>query len=339
MNPASAAALSFSKNQPSRRLRQLAANLDTADEAAASTLAPVPIAVPHSGGHVHPSICVTPRGTLVIVYATDINDSQGKDALVSVISDDGGTSWSLPAVIEASTQRPNTVRNTGNSEIYPGTLTALPDGTVLVTWQYRALGDNDYTEGALCFAVSETHGCTWGRMQTIVDPANPPDVSSNEPRHLGAMRHSMLVLDDGRWLLPLRDPKPEPDSPWGPRVYDPSTKAMEIFSPLWPGGAGAHSAVKGPIKQIVRTASGSLIAMAAGGGAYTPPGETILYQAPVLHKSTDASSWTDVSEGFPAANGPPAGVAVKDWDDDGDREGRFLCHVRCQIHIVVALIL
>ena len=84
----------------------------------------------------------------------------------------------------------------------------------------------------------------------------------------------------------------------------------------------------GPIKQVVRTASGSLLAMAAGGGPYTPPGQTVLYPAPVLHKSAGAGAWTDVTQGFPAGGNPPAGVAVKDWDDDGDREGRFLCPVR-----------
>ena len=330
MSPVLAAAAgSLSDAHQSRRLRQLTNHLTTAAvECASGALEPVPIAVPHSGGHVHPSICVTDDGTLVIVYATDIDDSQGKDALVSVTSNDGGASWSSPVVIEASRKRPNTIRDTGNCEIYPGTLTALPDGSVLVTWQYRALGDDEYPEGALCFAVSQTQGSSWGSMETIVDPANPPDLGSNEPRHLGAMRHGMLALDDGRWLLPLRDPKPERDSPWGPRLYDPRTKAMENFSSLWPGGDGAHPAVKGPIKQIVRTASGSLIAMAAGSGPYTPPGETVLHPAPVLHKFAGTSTWTDVSKGFPATAGPPLGVPAKEWDDDGDREGRFLCPVR-----------
>ncbi len=309
-----------------RRLRHLTTHC-AGSGAQNAELVPVPIAVPHTGGHVHPSICATRDGTLVVVYATDIDDSQGKDVLVSVTSVDRGVSWSPPAVIEASTQRPNSVRDTGNCEIYPGTLTGLPDGSVLVTWQYRALGDDEYTEGALCFALSETQGSTWGSLQTIVDPANPPDASSNDKRHLGAMRHGVLVMDDGRWLLPLRDPKPNPDSPWGPRLYDPNTHAMENFSSLWPGDHLAHPGVKGPIKQIVRTASGSLIAMSAGGGAYTKPGETVLHAAPVFHQSTNSSAWVDVSEGFPAAQGPPSGVAVRDWDDDGDREGRFLCPV------------
>ena len=312
------------------RLRRLTGHLHTAAAAAptadsTSDLTPVPIAVPHSGGHVHPSICVTADGTLVVVYAIDVDKSQGKDALVCVTSRDSGASWTAPAVIDASTVRPATIRDTGNCEIYPGTLQTLPDDRILVTWQYRALGDADYPEGALCFALSETQGSSWGSVQTIVDPANPPDINSNEPRHLGAMRHGMLTMEDGRWLLSLRDPKPEPDSAWGPRLYDPLSKAMEDFSALWPGADGAHPAVRGPIKQIVRTAAGSLLAMSAGGGPYTPPGETVLHPAPVLHRSSDpTAAWTDVSAGFPAASAP-AGVSVEEWDDDGDREGRFLC--------------
>ena len=77
----------------------------------------------------------------------------------------------------------------------------------------------------------------------------------------------------------------------------------------------------------VSTATGALIAMSAGGGPYTPPGQTVLHPAPVFHQQANSSGWVDVSEGFPAAHGPPTGVAVTDWDDDGDREGRFLCPV------------
>ena len=238
---------------PSAEQSQAGAPACTAAHTASSSGPAVPIAVPHSGGHVHPSVCVTANGTLVIVYATDLDDSRGKDALLSVTSADGGVSWSAPAVIEATRQRPSTVRDTGSFEVYPGTLTTLPDDRVLVTWQYIASGDTEYRGGgALCFALSETQGRSWGGMQTIVDPANPPDVSINEPRHLGAMRHGMLAMEDGRWLLPLRDPKPEPGSPWGPRLYDPKTKAMEDFLSLWPGGRGAHPAVRGtcPLKQV-----------------------------------------------------------------------------------------
>ena len=308
---------------------------------AAATTAPTAVALEEGDlkGHVHPSICLGADGTLVVVYALDLDDSQGKDALCCVRSKDSGATWSAPVVIDATIVRPPTIRDTGNCEVYSGTLTTLPDTTLLLTWQYRALGDDDYTEGALCHSESSDHGQSWSELSTITDPANPPDITSNDKKHLGAMRHGMLTMEDGRWLLPLRDPKPEADSPWGPRLYNRATGSLGNYWPLWPsGGEGyaAHEAVRGPIKQVVRTARGSLVAMCASGGAYTPPGETTYHTAPVLHLAARqgldahghqnvAEQWTDVSAGFPAGQHPPPGVAMEEWDDDGDREGRFLC--------------
>lgn len=52
-----------------------------------------------------------------------------------------GRSWSAPVPIPASIGRPPTIRDTGAHEVYPGTLTALPDGRLLLTWQYIATGD------------------------------------------------------------------------------------------------------------------------------------------------------------------------------------------------------
>jgi hypothetical protein len=52
--------------------------------------------------------------------------------------------------------------------------------------------------GAMC-----DQGRTWGPQQLIFDPADPPDASLATNQHLGTLRHSILVEDDGRWLLPL----------------------------------------------------------------------------------------------------------------------------------------
>ena len=71
----------------------------------------------------------------------------------------------------------------------------------------------------------QDRGSTWGDQHVITDPDSPPDVDSNEQHHLGAMRHGVLPWPDGRWLLPLRDPKPDPDSAWGPRLWDPGEPA------------------------------------------------------------------------------------------------------------------
>ena len=310
--------------------------------ASSAALVPVPLEEGDLSGHVHPSICVTRAGgtSLIVVYATDLDDSQGKDALCCVRSHDFGKSWTPPVVIPATTVRPSNIRETAAFEVYSGTLTTLPEDTLLLTWQYLAIGDDRPHDGALCYCESFDHGESWSDLTTIIDPDKPPDPTSAENNHLGAMRHGMLTMEDGRWLLSLRNAMPEPDSPWGPRIYDKSSGSLHKYWPLWPGGGegyAAHEAVRGPIKQVIRTAGGSLLAMCAGGPHRgTPPFDTTPHAAPVLHLAAHegldvhghqsvAEQWTEVSEGFPAGQHPPPGVSMEDWDDDGDREGRFLC--------------
>ena len=88
--------------------------------------------------------------------ASDIDDSNGKDVLLCATSHDDGASWSEAQPIQATLGRPPSIRDTGSFEVYPGTLQTLPDDRVLVTWQYIATGDREnYSEGALCFAISE----------------------------------------------------------------------------------------------------------------------------------------------------------------------------------------
>ena len=283
---------------------------------------PVSILSAEIGGHVHPSICRADDGALVVAYAQMLDDSNGQDVLMCSRSENTGATWSTPVQIAATRKHPGpSLRDTGTFEIYPGTINTLPDGRILLTWQYIATGDPEYKEGALCSCISGDAGRTWGPLKVITDPADPPDpkATDSRKRHLGAMRHGVLPWPDGRWLLPLRDP-PADFSPWGPRLYDEKTGAVERYAPLTRGGEGARPEVNGPIKQVVRTADGSLLAMSAG-GPYTPKGDTVEGLAPVLHY--DGTSWTLV-EGFPAGMEPPPGTALADWDDDGDREGRFL---------------
>jgi hypothetical protein len=175
------------------RLRTLFGHLSPAATADSAALAPVALELGDLSGHVHPSICLSADGTLVVVYATDLDDSHGKDALCCVRSHDLGTSWSQPVVIPSTIVRPSNVRDTGGAEVYSGTLTTMPDATLLLTWQYLAMGDNEYKEGALCYCESSDHGMNWSELTTIIDPANPPDIASNEKRHLGAMRHGKVA--------------------------------------------------------------------------------------------------------------------------------------------------
>ena len=121
------------------------------------------------------------------------------------------------------------------------------------------------------------------------------------------------VSEDGsRWLLPLREHGASP------QVYEPGTGALTPYTALTPGGDGAHPKVAHAFKMVIRTSGGALLAMGSGA-----PGKQTASEAIVLHKAADADEWTEVL-GFPAGIECPAGVAQEEWDDDGDREDRFL---------------
>ena len=108
------------------------------------------------GGHVHPDICRCPDGTLVIVYAANEDDSPGKDVLMCTRSVDDGASWTKQVPIPCSRSRPPSVKDTGVFEVYPGTLTLLPDGSVLLTWDYYQ--SNGLQGRALLYTTSDNCG-------------------------------------------------------------------------------------------------------------------------------------------------------------------------------------
>ena len=53
------------------------------------------------------------------------------------------------------------------------------------------------------YITSDDQGQSWSENTLICDPDDPPDGNLNENQHLGTLRHSILVQDDGRWMLPL----------------------------------------------------------------------------------------------------------------------------------------
>ena len=188
---------------------------------------------PKAGGHVHPSLCKTKDGTLVVVF-------KGPNTLMRSRSTDGGKTWEKAEAIPTSSQRPAVIRQTPRFEIYPGTADTLPDDRIVVTWNYIAddKAKDGYYERALLYTVSNDQGRTWSE-QGLIGPV--------DGHHLGAVRHNVLPWSDGRWLLPLRVGPP--------RLFDPRTKALETFPLARPNGP-QHA-----FQQIVRTAKGSMLAM------------------------------------------------------------------------------
>ncbi len=217
---------------------------------------PVTVAAsPRAGGHIHPSLCRAKDGTLVIVY-------KGAQVLMRVRSTDGGKTWEQPQAIATSARRPDVIREVKTFEVYPGTADALPDGQLLVTWNYIAddKARDGYYERALLYTLSSDQGRTWSPQRLIGPVAG---------KHLGAVRHNVLPWSDGRWLLPIRG--------LPPRLFDPRKGELEGF-PLRGPDQKQHA-----FQQIVRTAKGTLLAM-----------------GPVFLRSTDEGrTWAAVAN-FPA---------------------------------------
>ncbi len=194
---------------------------------------PVSVLDARISGHIHPSICRTKDGTLVVVY-------KGGNGLMRARSTDGGKSWEAPVAIATSAKRPAVIREVKKFEVYPGTADVLPDDRVLVTWNYIAddKANDGYYERALLYTLSSDGGRTWTE-QRLIGPVNE--------KHLGAVRHNVLPWKQGRWLLPLRA---------GPsRIFDPKTGGLTVFPLTFADGKQRD------FQQIVRTAKGTLLAM------------------------------------------------------------------------------
>ena len=105
------------------------------------------------GGHVHPSICVTHSGMIIVVYN---KEGGGGKRLLLCHSQDQGESWSTPRPI-------NTICN---CSIYPGSLTNLSNGSLLLNWScYRVENDRLWREPQ--FSLSEDEGASWSTVQSV----------------------------------------------------------------------------------------------------------------------------------------------------------------------------
>lgn len=167
------------------------------------------------GGHVHPTACVTKSGAVLVAH---FSEKPGHIFLVR--STDEGRTWSDAGE----------VADIGGGEPYPGALTTLSDGRVLLTWNYWVDPKNIKTSGRRpWFATSADDGRTWSAPRKLpLDDA--PDAY---------VRHSILEMSPHEWVFPMGD-----------RVirFDPLSDTVKAFDD--------QKLANGP---LVRTQSGALL--------------------------------------------------------------------------------
>lgn len=157
----------------------LAANPAVADDAVPA--APVRVA-DVIDGHVHPALCVAQNGDVLAVY--NKQGGGGKELLLSRSSDCGRT-W--------SPSQP--VAGIADCSIYPGSLTALSDGRIVLHWScYRSAASKLWRQPQFC--TSADHGRTW---------SPPRDVPLPDLTNYSCLRHPLLELSPHRWALPFYD--------------------------------------------------------------------------------------------------------------------------------------
>jgi hypothetical protein len=195
------------------------------------TLISKPIRIADVGdGHIHPGLCRTKTGVLLVVYN---EDGGGGKELLLCRSTDGGKSWSAPQAIPGIC----------GCSIYPGSLTTLSDGRILLNWAcYRDPDGEPWREPQ--FALSSDEGKTWTQPHSYPLENHGPST---------CMRHAVAELSDSVWICPLYDHT---------ILYDPES---DVVSPF--GDRRNHGLVP-----IVRTCKGTLISGAPQADALVPVG-------------------------------------------------------------------
>ena len=182
-------------------------------------------------GHIHPSLCRTHGGALLAVYNYQ---GMGGVELLLCRSTDGGLTWSAPAAIA----------NIRDCSIYPGSLTTLADGRILLNWACYRDGDSEKPWRQPQFALSADEGRTWTRPHSY-----PLDDHGSST----CMRHPIVELSPSAWICPFYDRTV---------LYDPGS---DVISPF--GDRRNHGLVP-----IVRTPTGTLISGAPQAEAPVPVG-------------------------------------------------------------------
>lgn len=168
-------------------------------------------------GHVHPALCVAKNGDVLAVY--NKQGGGGKELLLCR-SSDGGRTWTAPQAVPGI----------ADCSIYPGSLTTLSDGRIVLHWScYRSAGKMLWRQPQYC--TSGDHGRTWTAAR---------DVPLSDLTNYSCLRHPLLELSPHRWVLPFYDRTV---------VFDEESSRVEKF-----GDGRCHGMVP-----IVRTARGTII--------------------------------------------------------------------------------
>jgi hypothetical protein len=147
------------------------------------------------GGHIHPSICRSQSGTLIVTYG-QVNHHD----LRITRSSDGGKTWS-PAAPFAPT-----VKKT----YYPGSLTTLTDGRIVHAWNRWSTETNEQEPRSVIYSLSSDDGATWSEPQPL----------PRDPQVRSVIRHPLVELSPDKWLIALDDRT---------LVFHPATGTSEPF--------------------------------------------------------------------------------------------------------------
>lgn len=148
------------------------------------------------GGHIHPSLCISNKGTLVAVYC----QQEYKPHLITR-STDGGKTWSTTKLFPHTT----------NTQVYPGSLTTLADGRLVHAWNVWFDADGKKSR-YVAYSISSDDGISWSEPKSFAKNA---DISIHS-----VIRHPIVELSPSSWLVPLADRT---------IAHDPQTVAETVF--------------------------------------------------------------------------------------------------------------
>lgn len=172
-------------------------------------------------GHIHPALCLSKKGTLVVVYCK----SEYKPYLLTRSTDFGKT-WSAPELFPA----------TRESQVYPGSLTALADGRIVHAWNEWYTTDAKAKSRYVAWSVSSDEGLTWSEPKQLLK-AND---QKTDAKTGSVVRHPFVELSPRQWLFSLSDRT---------IVYNPETGEEQAL------GDGVNHG----LTPIVRTPRGTLV--------------------------------------------------------------------------------